>query len=171
MKLPSITKSEVPLFLDIVSVMITSVREKLPNDPLLKSSHNHFKIARRTNPKMIFNNIGTYMLVPFAEAIEKGNFDALLDQIVSSSVYIEHKEEYAEFIDNMVFKPLNHLTQEDKSRMIKNLHTLSQLYVSYYSKKGVSLPLNQMVILTPDDIKATRSVVRDIVYDDSLSST
>ena len=170
MKLPTTTKSEVPLFLDIVNVMLTSVREKLPNDALLKSSHNQFKIARRTNPKMIFNNIGTYLLVPFAAAIEEGDFNALLHRIVHSPIYIEHKEEYAEFIGHMVFKPLDHMTREDKDQMIKNLHTLVQLYVSYYSKKGVSLPLNQMVILTSDDMKATRSVVRDIVCDNDRAT-
>ena len=159
------TSNEVSLFLDIVQVIFTNVREKLPHDPLLKSSHNQFKLARRTNPKMIFNNIGTYMLVPFASAIEAGDFDALLSTITTSSIYLENQTEYAEFIEDLVFKPIEQMTPSDKAHMIKNLHTLTQLYVAYYTRKGVTLPLNRMAILTPDDLKATRSVVCDIMQE------
>tara|TARA_Y100001958_G_C21213051_1_gene538630 strand:+ start:215 stop:775 length:561 start_codon:yes stop_codon:yes gene_type:complete len=164
-------KNEVSLFLDVVNVIFEKVREKMPKDASIKSSHREFKIARRTNPKMIFNNIGTYLLVPFASVVERGDFDQLLNTIMSSSVYQENKKEYEEFIENVVFKPIALLSPTEKSQMMKNFLTLLQLYKNYYARKNVHLPLDQMIILTDEDLKATRGVIKDIMSDNGRPQT
>jgi hypothetical protein len=90
---------------------------------------------------------------------------------MSSSVYQENKKEYEEFIENVVFKPIALLSPTEKSQMMKNFLTLLQLYKNYYARKNVHLPLDQMIILTDEDLKATRGVIKDIMSDNGRPQT
>jgi len=56
----------------------------------------------------------------------------------------------------------------EKTQMMKNFLTLLQLYKSYYARKNVYLPLDQMIILTDDDLKATRGVIKDIMNENEI---
>lgn len=151
--------NEVTLSVNIVGMILDRVKELIPNDAAFKSSYTQFKLARCANPKIIFNNLGTYLLLPFASAIESQDFDCLFKAIFESKLYLENKAEYEDFVENVIFKPINLFSAEEKQKMARDILTLLQLHVNYYRRKGVELVLNQQVLVTPNDIKRTMGTI------------
>ena len=156
-------KNEVGMMLDIIQLMLRELKQKIPNDRMFLYSYSQFKIAKTTNPKLIFNNLGTYLLVPFSSAIESLSLINLYKEVISSQIYLDHKDEYEESISNMVFKPLQLYSDEDKLTLMKNINTMRLLYIAYYKRRGIDLPLNKHVIMTSIDLKSTKKALNEFV--------
>ena len=156
-------KNEVGMTLDIIQLMLKELKQKCPGDRMFLYSYSQFKIAKTTNPKLIFNNLGTYLLVPFSSAIESLSLTQLYCEVTSSRIYLENKDEYEDSISNMVFKPLKLYSDEDKLTLMKNINTMRLLYIAYYKRRGVDLPLDRHVILSPNDLKSTKKAFNEFV--------
>lgn len=149
--------------LDIIKVMLKELKNKIPSDKMFLYSYSQFKVGKATNPKLIFNNLGTYLLVPFSDVIEGLNFDNLFKEIMSSTIYLENKDEYEEFISNVVFKPLKLYSEEEKSSLMRNMNTMRQLYISYYKRRGIELPLNRRVMMSQSELKVSKSAMNEFL--------
>lgn len=154
--------NEVSLMLEICKIILKQVRKKIPDDRTFAYSYIQFKIARRTNPKLIFNNLGTYLLAPFASVIQTHNLRQLLNTIMSSQIYSENKKEYEDLISNMVFKPIRLFTEEECTQMMRNVDTMLQLYIAYYERKGKKIELNKEVVLSLKEMSQFRSSVNEV---------
>lgn len=150
--------------LDIIKVVLKELKNKIPGDRMFLYSYSQFKIGKATNPKLIFNNLGTYLLVPFSSVIEQLNFNNLLKELTSSVIYLENKGEYEDFISNVVFKPLKFYSEEEKYSLMKNINTMRQLYIAYYHRRGIELPLNRQVIMSQSELKASKSAMSELMH-------
>ena len=154
--------NEVSLLLEVCKIILKSVKKKIPDDRTFAYSYIQFKIARRANPKLIFNNLGTYLLAPFANVIQTHDLKKLLETIMASQIYNENKKEYEDLIANLVFKPLRLFTEEECMQMMRNVDTMLQLYVAYYQRKGRPVELNKEVVMSPDEMSIFRSSVNEV---------
>jgi len=138
------SKSEVTMSVDILKIMLDEIRIKLPNDKALSDGYSQFKIAKMANPKMIFMNLGTYLLAPYADYIHAGSFQNLFEVLVNSEMYQINKKDNEEFLGNVIFTSVSMLSDDDKLRVMKNLRTLLQLFVRYTSRKGMQIEFNKI---------------------------
>ena len=129
---------------DILKLVLDEIRIKLPNDKALSDGYSQFKIAKMANPKMIFINLGTYLLAPYADYIYAGSFQNLFDVLVNSDMYQINKKDNDDFLGNVIFTSVSMLSNDDKIRVMKNLKTLLQLFVRYTSRKGMPIELNKI---------------------------
>ena len=160
--MPATANNEVSLMLEICNIILKEVKNKIPSDLTFQYSYTQFRIARRVNPRLIFNNLGTYLLAPFSDAIQTHDLKTLLETITSSQIYMENQKEYEDLIDNMVFKPLKLFTDEECKQMMRNIDTMLQLYVNYQERKGQSIELNKETQLNSEEMGSLRSKVNEI---------
>ena len=84
--------NEVGLTNSVLELIIKDIHMKLPHEAMIGRFYAQFNVAKRANSKMVFTNLGTYLLFPYASIIEACNFDELYRAISESTVYKSNSE-------------------------------------------------------------------------------
>jgi hypothetical protein len=103
-----------------------------PNDVDILSAKNSIMLIRKSNPKLLIKIWKNYVVIPYKDQIDAGNFDFFIEKDYSQDLKkTDNSNKIMQAIDKFR-EPIKSMSKENKEKTMKyveNLSKIANLYI------------------------------------------
>jgi len=121
----------ISIFNNQFSEFIEDFLRLFPDDLDILSAKNSLTIIRKTNPKLLIKIWNKYVVIPYKNQIESGDFNFFVEKDYTQDlVKNDNSSKIMQSIDKLR-EPIKSMSKENKEKTMKYIENLSKLSLLY----------------------------------------